>query len=86
MGSIFYLTTINLVAFLMCYIDKKRAKAGAARISEAELYIIALLGGSIGLLIGMKVFRHKTRKSKFQFFLAIVIILQLIILTTASMR
>ena len=48
------------------YIDKKKAKYGRWRISEKALLIVALLGGSIGTIIGMYWFRHKTQKIKYR--------------------
>lgn len=62
---IIYLIVINLIGVFIMYIDKKRAKYGRWRIPEKTLILIALLGGSIGCLIGMYTFRHKTQKIKF---------------------
>ena len=57
---LYYLIVINIVTFLVCGIDKWKAKQGSWRISEATLLILAVIGGSIGALLGMKVWRHKT--------------------------
>ena len=57
---LYYLTAINVVTFLVYGIDKWKAKQGSWRISEATLLILAVIGGSIGALLGMKVWRHKT--------------------------
>ena len=62
---IIYLIIINLIAFLAMYIDKRRAKYGKWRIKEHNLFILALLGGSIGAIAGMYTFRHKTKKMRF---------------------
>ena len=62
---IIYLIVINLIGILIMYIDKRRAMYGRWRIPEKTLIIVALLGGSIGCMIGMKLFRHKTQKIKF---------------------
>lgn len=62
---IIYLVIINLIAFLAMYIDKRRAKYGKWRIKEHTLFILALLGGSIGAIAGMYTFRHKTKKMRF---------------------
>lgn len=62
---IIYLIIINLIAFLTMYIDKKRAKYGKWRIKEHTLFILAILGGSIGAIAGMYTFRHKTKKMRF---------------------
>lgn len=60
-----YLIVINLIAFIAMYIDKRKAKMGKWRIKEYTLFILALLGGSIGAIVGMYTFRHKTKKAKF---------------------
>ena len=60
-----YLIIINLIAFLAMYIDKRRAKYGKWRIKEHTLFILTLLGGSIGAIAGMYTFRHKTKKMRF---------------------
>ena len=62
---IIYLVIINIVAFLAMWIDKQKAKKGKWRISETALFILAILGGSIGGMIGMYTFRHKTKKMRF---------------------
>lgn len=56
-----YLFIINLIGFVIMGIDKKKAIRGAYRIPEATLFIIALLGGSIGSVLGMYTFHHKTK-------------------------
>ncbi len=60
------LSGLNLLAFALYGIDKRKAKRGAWRISEATLLLIAALGGSVGALLGMELFRHKTRHVKFR--------------------
>ncbi len=57
--------------------DKLSAASGAWRIRERTLLLVALCGGSMGALIGMKIFRHKTRKSSFQALFVLVLLLQL---------
>lgn len=56
-----YAIIINIAGFAAMGIDKSRARRRAWRIPEARLFLIALLGGSAGSLIGMHFFRHKTR-------------------------
>ena len=58
---LYYLTVINVVTFLVYGIDKWKAKQGSWRISEATLLMLAVIGGNIGALLGMKVWRHKTQ-------------------------
>ena len=56
-----YLILINLTGFSMMGIDKRRARKHMWRISEQNLFLAAILGGSVGTLVGMYTFRHKTR-------------------------
>ena len=56
-----YLLVVNLWAFALMWFDKRRAKRGGRRIRERTLFLSALLGGSLGALLGMQVFRHKTQ-------------------------
>ena len=58
---LFYLVAVNIVAFALMGIDKKRAINHAWRIPEKTLFLSAILGGSIGAIAGMQVFRHKTK-------------------------
>ena len=60
-----YLAFVNLIAFALFGIDKKRAEHGEWRIRESTLILSALIGGSYGAWFGMKVFHHKTRKTLF---------------------
>ncbi len=68
---------MNLIAFALYGIDKRRAKQGAWRISEYTLLLVALLGGSLGALLGMRYFRHKTRHRKFRYGVPLILLLQL---------
>lgn len=72
-----YLILINLVGFAMMGIDKKRAIRGAWRIPEASLFLAALLGGSPGCILGMELFRHKTRHWYFKYGMPAILVLQL---------
>lgn len=72
-----YLVAINLISFLTMYIDKKKAKKGKWRISEWTLFMLVILGGGIGGIAGMKVFRHKTKKAKFYIGFPAIVILQI---------
>lgn len=60
-----YLAIVNVIAFIIYGADKQKAKKNKWRIPEATLIGIALIGGSVGALVGMKTFRHKTRHFKF---------------------
>ena len=56
-----YLAVINLLTFIVYGADKRRARKGKWRVPEKTLFLLPLLGGSIGALLGMRVFRHKTK-------------------------
>ena len=72
-----YVIIINVVTFFIYGLDKSRAKAGQWRIPEAQLIFLAVIGGSVGALAGMKVFHHKTRKPKFKTGVPAILIIQL---------
>ena len=74
---IYYLLVINAVAFIVYGIDKLKARKGRWRIPEATLLLLAVVGGSIGAWIGMKVLHHKTMHLKFKYGLPSIILLQL---------
>ncbi len=60
-----YYLVINLITFLVWGFDKWRAQNQQWRVSERILFSLIILGGAIGALVGMKIFRHKTRKTMF---------------------
>lgn len=72
-----YLEIVNLAAFVLMGIDKHRARTGRWRVPEATLILSAVLGGGIGALAGMLLFRHKTRKPKFTVGIPIIMAMQL---------
>ena len=76
---LFYLLTINAVGLVVMLADKQKARKNLWRIPEATLLTVALLGGSIGCLIGMRLFRHKIRKPKFSIGIPLIITIQLIL-------
>ena len=76
---VLYLAIINLTGFLMMGIDKRKARKRAWRIPEAKLYVIALVGGSLGTTAGMHFFRHKTRHWYFLYGMPAILFLQIAI-------
>ena len=78
-GVILYLVVINVVAFLAFGLDKLKAKADAWRIPEKTLLGLAIIGGSVGAILGMRTFRHKTRHKQFSVGLPVILAVQLII-------
>lgn len=75
-----YLLAINLALFALMGIDKHKARNGLWRIPEKTLFTLALIGGSIGGILGMKVFRHKTKHNSFKFGFPAILILQLVVI------
>lgn len=72
------LLTLNLLAFTAFGIDKARAEAGAWRVQESTLLMLALLGGTAGAYAGRALFRHKTRKQPFSGQLFTIAVLQVL--------
>ena len=75
--ALIYLAVINVVTFFMYGIDKWKAKKSKWRIRETALLGLAVLGGSIGAWLGMKVWHHKTQHKKFKYGVPAIIIVQL---------
>ena len=75
-----YLIITNIVTFLVYGLDKWKAKKSKWRIREAALLGLAVLGGSIGAWLGMKVWHHKTMHKKFRYGIPAIIISQLILI------
>ena len=74
-----YLIIINLIGFFVMLIDKRKAKKGAWRISEQALFYITLLGGGFGTILGMYVFRHKTKKLRFTIGFPVILICEIVL-------
>ena len=71
-----YLLLVNLAAFLLMGIDKRRAKKNAWRVPEKTLFLPVLLGGGLGGVLGMKTFHHKTKHWYFRFGFPLLLVLQ----------
>ena len=72
-----YLGILNLTGFALMGIDKLKAKMHSFRIPEAALFLVAAFGGSIGSLLGMAVFRHKTKHWYFVVGMPLILLAQL---------
>ena len=83
---IYYLLAINAVAFIMYGIDKYKAKKAKWRISEASLLLLAVLGGSIGAWMGMKVWHHKTMHKKFKYGIPAILLMQIALMAYLHMN
>ena len=75
---ILYLLAVNITAFALFGADKRKARRNAWRISEKALFLSAVLGGSLGAMIGMRVFHHKTKHWYFVFGIPAILVLQII--------
>lgn len=77
---IIYLIIINIINFFYFGLDKTRSELSKRRIPEKMLWFLSAIGGSVGALIGMKFFRHKTKKISFQAGIAVILAIQILIL------
>ena len=83
---IVYLVVINVATFLTYGIDKWKAKKSRWRIREASLLGLAVLGGSIGAWLGMKVWHHKTMHKKFKYGIPLILVVQIVIVLLTSCK
>lgn len=77
--GLIYLIGINLAGFIIMGVDKKRAIRGAWRISEASLFLTAILGGNLGCILGMQHFRHKTKHWYFKYGMPAILVVQVLL-------
>ena len=75
-----YFIAINILSGIVCCIDKRKAIRHSWRISEKLLWILSLLGGSVGMYLTMHIIRHKTLHKRFMIGLPALIILQIVII------
>ena len=76
-AALAYLAAINLVTFFVYGVDKRKARKGQWRVPEKTLFLLPLLGGSLGGILGMKAFHHKTKHWYFRWGLPAILVLQL---------
>ena len=81
-----YVLTMTVIGFLSMYIDKRKAIKHQWRIPEKTLFIIAILGGSIGSNLGMTICRHKTKHWYFVIGMPVILILQIIIVIGVGLK
>lgn len=84
--TLIYFIVINILTLIVYGIDKYRAIHGKWRISEATLFLLALIGGSIGAEIGMYGFHHKTRHPRFAIGIPAILLLQAALLFILKFR
>ena len=83
---LWYLAAVNVVTFTVYGIDKRKARRGAWRIPEKTLFLLPLLGGSMGQLLGMNVFRHKTKHWYFVWGIPAILLAQLALTVWLGLR
>ena len=74
---LYYLAFVNFLLFVLMGVDKAKAKRGSRRFPEATLFFLAVVGGSLGGLLGMAAFRHKTLHKSFRIGFPVILIAQL---------
>ena len=77
-----YLLIMNAASFVLMHLDKRKAQKKKWRIPEAQLMWMAILGGSLGILLGMHLFRHKTLHRKFSVGIPLILLIQCVVLIT----
>ena len=76
---VIYLLSVNLITFLVYGLDKWKAKRDKWRVPEKTLILLAVIGGTIGALLGMQVLRHKTKHIKFTVGIPVILVAQLVL-------
>lgn len=84
-GIIYYII-INLIGFILMGVDKRKAIRNAYRISEASLFCSALLGGSLGTTLGMRIFRHKTKHWYFVIGMPLIFVVQIALIIFIAVK
>ena len=74
-----YLILLNIVGFIMSAVDKSAAKRHKWRVPEKNLFAVSLLGGAVGTLISMLLFRHKTKHKRFMIGIPLIILAQILL-------
>ena len=84
--ALLWVLALSLADFALMGVDKRRAKRGAWRVKERTFFLLALLGGSPGALLGMWTFRHKTRHWYFKFGLPAILIVQIVLVIWLALK
>lgn len=72
-----YLAAVNIAAFAVMGADKLKARRGSWRVPESTLFLLAVIGGSLGGILGIYVFRHKTLHRSFTIGFPVILVLQI---------
>lgn len=84
--ALLWLLAWNLAAFALMGVDKAKARRGRWRVPEKTLFLSALLGGSVGAVLGMSLFRHKTQHRSFRLGMPLILCLQVLALLALTWR
>lgn len=76
-----YILFVNLISFFYMFGDKQKAIKGSWRVSERKFFFLAISGGTIGIILGMKIFRHKTKHNSFKLGMPIILLLQIVMIS-----
>ncbi|OIJ18588.1 hypothetical protein BKP45_12005 [Anaerobacillus alkalidiazotrophicus] len=63
------------------FVDKQKAIKGQWRISERKFFLLAIIGGSVGIMLGMRAFRHKTKHNSFRIGMPVIMIIQIVLMS-----
>jgi uncharacterized membrane protein YsdA (DUF1294 family) len=74
-----YVIIVNMLGFFVMAVDKQKAKKGKWRIAESTIWLVALLGGAIGAMLGMQLFRHKTKHHLFRYGLPFLALFDIVV-------
>ena len=78
---LYYLVIINFIGFIIMGYDKRRAIKNKWRVPEKSLMSVSLIGGSVGMLLGMKFFRHKTKHKLFTIGVPLILIIEVLVIS-----
>jgi len=81
-----YFLVLNIAGYLIMWYDKRKSLKGQWRVSEARFFVIALMGGALGVYYGMKTFRHKTQHLSFKYGIPLLIAANIVLLGTILYR
>lgn len=85
-GFVIYLLAVNITEFLLFGIDKRKAIRGEWRVPESTLLSLAVFGGTVGGILGMKVFHHKTKHPKFYLGMPVILVMEIAVLCFSHIR
>lgn len=77
---------INIIGFLSMKLDKEKARRHKWRIPEKTLFMIAIIGGSLGSILGMQIFRHKTKHAVFVIGMPFILMVQIVLIWVISSK